>query len=141
MKNTSRTMYRFGNLVNFIFIGVAGLIILISVICLIVGLVGGDSALTSNSVSSLFGGIYWTVACVLAFIFVGKAQKELADESTSKPAPYIVTIVFGAITGNPLYVLAGIFGLIAEGQQGGNNDAIDAQPVEEEKPVENDKAE
>jgi hypothetical protein len=51
-------------------------------------------------------------------VLVGKAKRELADESKSNKKPFIVTIVVGAIASNPFYVLGGIFGLIAEGQQG-----------------------
>ena len=55
---------------------------------------------------------------LVCLIVVRKAQKELANEATSNRKPFIITIVCGAIASNVFYVLAGIFGLIAEGQQG-----------------------
>jgi hypothetical protein len=58
------------------------------------------------------------VTSLICLIVVRKAQRELADESKANRKPFIVTIVVGAIASNYFYVLAGIFGLIAEGQQG-----------------------
>ena len=65
-------------------------------------------------------GIYFLVTSILCLVFVGKAKKELEDESRKDNKPFIITIIFGAISENVFYVLAGIFGLIAEGQQGNN---------------------
>ena len=68
--------------------------------------------------SCLGTGIYFLVTSILCLVFVSKAQKELEDESKENKTPFIITIVFGAIADNVFYVLAGIFGLIAESQQG-----------------------
>ena len=63
-------------------------------------------------------GLYFVITSIVCLVLVGKAKRELADESKSNKKPFIVTIVVGAIASNPFYVLGGIFGLIAEGQQG-----------------------
>ena len=139
MKNTSRTMFNIGNIVTICYLGLGALLFLIGLIVIIVGAVGGDPAITASGGGVLGWGIYFLVGAILCLIFVGKAKKELADESTSNQTPFIITIVFGAIASNPFYVLAGIFGLIAEGQQGRANNE---QPKEvEEKPAEEPKAE
>ena len=118
MKNTSRIMFNIGNIVNVVYIGLGGLLTLIGLIVIIVGGATNDSPLIASGSSVLGWGIYFLVAAILCFVFVGKAKKELADESTRNNTPFIITIVFGAISSNPVYVLAGIFGLIAESQQG-----------------------
>lgn len=127
MKNTSKLMYRIGNIFNICWFALGALLAIIGTIVIIVGAVGGDGAVISSGVSTLITGLIFAVGAVLAWIFVGKAQKELADESTRNNKPFIITIVFGAIAENIFYILAGIFGLIAEGQQGKE------QPKEEPK--------
>ena len=126
MKNTSKLMYRIGNIFNICWFALGALLAIIGTIVIIVGAVGGDAAVVSSGVSTLITGIIFAVGAILAWIFVGKAQKELADESTKNNKPFIITIVFGAIAENVFYILAGIFGLIAEGQQGNKE-----QPKEE----------
>ena len=137
MKNTSRVMFNVGNIVTICYLGLGALLSLIGLIVVIVGAVGSDGAVTSAGGTLLGWGIYFLVTSILCLVFVGKAKKELADESTKNQSPFIVTIVFGAVASNPFYVLAGIFGLIAESQQGNKE-----QPKEvEEKPAEEPKAE
>ena len=137
MKNTSRIMFNVGNIVTIVYLGLGALFTLIGIIMIIVGAAGGDASVTASGGSVLGWGIYFLVTSILCLVFVGKAKKELADESTKNQTPFIITIVFGAIASNPFYVLAGIFGLIAESQQGNKE-----QPKEvEEKPEEEPKAE
>ena len=136
MKNTSRIMFNVGNIVTIVYLGLGALLSLIGLWVIIVGAVGGDGSITAAGGSLLGWGIYFIVTSILCLVFVGKAKKELADESTKNNTPFIITIVFGAIASNPFYVLAGIFGLIAESQQGNQ------QPKEvEEKPAEEPKEE
>lgn len=136
MKNTSRIMFNIGNIVTICYLGLGALLSLIGLIVIIVGVAGGDGSVSASGGSVLGWGIYFLVTSILCLVFVGKAKRELADESTKNNTPFIITIVFGAIASNPFYVLAGIFGLIAESQQGNQ------QPKEvEEKPAEEPKEE
>ena len=136
MKNTSRIMYNVGNIVNIVYLGLGALLTLLGIIFIIVGSFSSDPTIIASASSLLGWGIYFLVTSILCLVFVGKAKRELADESTKNNTPFIITIVFGAIASNPFYVLAGIFGLIAESQQGNQ------QPKEvEEKPAEEPKEE
>ena len=135
MKNTSRIMFNVGNIVTIVYLGLGGLFTLIGLITLIVGGASSDPTIISAGSTLLGWGIYFLVTSILCLVFVGKAKKELADESSKNQTPFIITIVFGAIASNPFYVLAGIFGLIAESQQGNN------QPKEVEEKPEEPKAE
>ena len=135
MKNTSRIMFNIGNIVTICYLGFGALMLLISIICFIVGGVSGDPSVTAGGATCLGWAIYFLVGSILCLVFVGKAKRELADESTRNQGPFIVTIVFGAIASNPFYVLAGIFGLIAESQQGQpKQEPVEAEPVKEEEP-------
>ena len=136
MKNTSRIMFNVGNIVTICYLGLGALLFLIGLIVMIVGGASGEPSVTASGGSVLGWGIYFIVTSILCLIFVGKAKKELADESTKNNTPFIITIVFGAIASNPFYVLAGIFGLIAESQQGNKE-----QPKEAEEKPEEPKAE
>ena len=126
MKNASKTMFTIGNIFTLIYLGLGVLLSIIGIIMAIVGGIGvangddGAAGIAAAGGSFLFTGIYLIIASILCLIFVGKAKKELANETTRRPAPFIITIVFGAIDWNPFYILAGIFGLIAESQQGNN---------------------
>ena len=145
MKNTSRTMFNIGNIVNICYLGLGGLLALIGLLIMIIGgATGADEAAKAAAIASgggIFGwGLYFLITSILALVFVGKAKRELADESSQNNGPFIVCIVFGAISSNPFYVLAGIFGLIAESQE---RNAQQPKAVEEskEEPVEEPKEE
>ena len=125
-------MYRIGNIFNICWFALGVLLAIIGTIVIIVGAIGGDGAVISSGVSTLVTGLIFAVGAVLAWIFVGKAQKELADESTKNNKPFIITIVFGAIAENIFYILAGIFGLIAEGQQGQKEEPKQVEEPKEE---------
>lgn len=130
MKNASKTMFNIGNIFTIICIGLGGLLLLIGIIACVAGGIGlaganGDAQAEAAAATALGAGagcigwgIYFLVTSIVCLILVGKAKRELADESNSNKKPFIITIVVGAIASNVFYVLAGIFGIIAEGQQG-----------------------
>ena len=126
MKKASETMFRIGNIFTILYLALGALLLLIGIIAAIVGGIGvaADAndpaaiAALSAGGSCIGWGIYFIVTSIVCLILVKKAQRELADESTQNKKPFIVSIVCGAIASNVFYVLAGIFGLIAEGQQG-----------------------
>ena len=130
MKKASETMFRIGNIITILYLVLGALLALIGIIVCVVGGVGvaaaqGDAqaeaaaaALLGSGGGCIGWGIYFIATSIVCLILVKKAQRELADESTSNKKPFIVSIVCGAIASNVFYVLAGIFGLIAEGQQG-----------------------
>lgn len=147
MKNVSNTMYRIGRIVNVILLIAGILLSLIGLICVIVAGVGTAAAVAASddaAISAAAGlmataggllgyGICLLVGAILAFIFVGKAQRELANEQSHSKTPFIITIIFGAIAENIFFVLAGIFGIIAEIQEEkqANANVVDAQPAEQ----------
>ena len=130
MKKASKIMFKIGNIFTFIYLALGVILFIVG----IVGVVGGAAALAAaagdqtaeaaaaaaigSGTSCIVLGIYFIVTSIVCLIVVRKAQRELADESKANRKPFIITIVVGAIASNYFYVLAGIFGLIAEGQQG-----------------------
>ena len=130
MKKASEIMFKIGNIFTIIYLVLGAILFLIGLISSIVSGVAlaaasGDEAATAAAAAALtsaigliFLGLYFFVTSLICLIVVRKAQRELANEATSNKKPFIITIVCGAIASNYFYVLAGIFGLIAEGQQG-----------------------
>lgn len=130
MKNASKTMFNVGHIVTIIYLILGALLAVIGIVFLIVGLstlaiAAGDAeaeaaaAAALGAAGGLIGlGLYFVITSIVCLVLIGKAKRELADESKSNKKPFIVTIVVGAIASNPFYILGGIFGLIAEGQQG-----------------------
>ena len=130
MKKASETMFRIGNIFTILYLILGALLAVIGTIVCAVGgaamvVAQGDgqaeaaaAALLGSGGGCIGWGIYFLVTSIVCLILVKKAQRELADESTQNRKPFIVSIVCGAIASNVFYVLAGIFGLIAEGQQG-----------------------
>ena len=129
MKKASEIMFKIGNIFTIIYLVLGAILFIIGLISSIVSGVAlaaasGDEAAAAaaaalgSAVGLIFLGLYFFVTSLICLILVRKAQRELANEATSNKKPFIVTIVCGAIASNYFYVLAGIFGLIAEGQQG-----------------------
>ncbi len=130
MKNASKTMFNIGHIVTIIYLILGALLAVIGIVTLIIGagalaVAGGDAdaeraaAAAVGAGGGLLGwGLYFVITSIVCLVLIGKAKRELADESKSNKKPFIVTIVVGAIASNPFYILGGIFGLIAEGQQG-----------------------
>lgn len=134
MKNTSNTMYNIGRIFTIIELILGAIFFGLGIIFAIVGAVVENGAALAASGGSLIGtGIWLLVGAILCLVFVGKAKKELQNESSKNLTPYILTIVFGAIAGNVFYVLAGIFGIIAESQQGQKEQPKEVEAKEEDK--------
>ena len=107
MKNASQTMYRLGRIINYVLLGLGALLTLIGIIGLIAG--------TEGAAGLLGYGLMLVITNVVALILAGKALASLTDGQVNNK-PHIIMIVVGAISENPLFVLGGIFGLIAEHQ-------------------------
>ena len=131
MKNVSNKMYNIGRIFSIVEFIVGCCLVGLGTLLFLLELFVEDFS-WGGGLKTLIWGSWMVVGAVLCFVFVNKAIKELTDESNRNKKPYIVTIVFGALSWNVFYVLAGIFGLIADGQQG-------EQPAEE--PIEETKAE
>ncbi len=128
MKKASEIMFKIGNIFTIIYLILGVVLFVVGIISSIVAgvaLVGAPdegaaaaAAALGSGIGLAFLGIYFFVTSLICLILVRKALRELADESKANRKPFIVTIVVGAIASNVFFVLAGIFGLIAEGQQG-----------------------
>ena len=133
MKNVSNKMYNIGRIFSIIEFIVGCCLVTLGTLLFFLELFVEDFS-WGGGLKTLISGSWMVIGAVLCFVFVNKAKKELTYERSRNKKPFIMTIVFGAVAGNIFYVLAGIFGLIADGQQG-------EQPKEEPKQVEEKPAE
>ena len=135
MRNASSTMYRIGRIFTIVELILGPIFFIIGLIFAIVGGIKDptDAVMISNGSSMIGWGIYLVVVAILCLVFVGKALRELANRNDRNPTPFILTIVFGAIANNVFYVLAGIFGLIADGQDGRQEQPKEVKQNEEPK--------
>ncbi len=116
MKNNTPKMFRYGNIVNLIYLILSILMLVLGFIAMIVGVVD-DNQDTINTGAKAFGyGVHLLAAVILCNIFVKKAQKQVEEDYYRSLAPFINAIVFGVISFNPFYVIAGIFGIVVNGQ-------------------------
>lgn len=116
MKNNTPKMFRYGNIVNLIYLILSILLLVLGFIMMIVGVVD-DNQDTINDGAKAFGyGVHLLAAAILCNIFVKKAQKQVKEDYYRSLAPFINAIVFGVISFNPFYVIAGIFGIVVNGQ-------------------------
>ena len=116
MKNNTPKMFRYGNIVNLIYLILSILMLVLGFIAMIVGVVD-DIQDTINTGAKAFGyGVHLLAAVILCNIFVKKAQKQVEEDYYRSLAPFINAIVFGVISFNPFYVIAGIFGIVVNGQ-------------------------
>ena len=120
MKNNTPKMFRYGNIVNTVYFILSILITVIGFIVMIVGAANDDQVTLNSGSKSLGYGIHLLVATILCNIFVKKAEKQVEEDYYRSLAPFINAIVFGVISFNPFYVIAGIFGVVVNGQKKNN---------------------
>ena len=117
MRNASRTMYQIGRIFSFILLGIAALLTVIFTILMIVDLANGNGL---HYLGNIIGYVLWLALIIVVIILATNAIKNTEEDSKNN-TPHIIMIVFGAISGDVFYLLGGIFGLIANSQEGSEN--------------------
>ncbi len=121
MKNNTPKMFRYGNIVNLVYFILSIVISVVALIVMIVGAASDDQATLNSGSKSFAYGIHLLAATILCNIFVkNKAEKQVEEDYYGSLAPFINAIVFGVISFNPFYVIAGIFGVVVNGQKKNN---------------------
>lgn len=114
-------MFRYGNIVNLVYFILSIVISVVALIVMIVGTASDDQATLNSGSKSFVYGIHLLAATILCNIFVkNKAEKQVEEDYYGSLAPFINAIVFGVISFNPFYVIAGIFGVVVNGQKKNN---------------------
>ena len=131
MRNTQATLYKIGKIVSFVLLGIYALVFAIFSIIFIVDLIGG------NGWAYDLGQMIWTtieIGLVIALMILAKKFEEEAKKApVDKLAPVIILMAFGLVTGNLLYTVGGVFGIIAASQEKNGEGEQEEEPKEEPK--------
>ena len=113
MKNASKTMYKIGRIFSFVLLGITAILTIIYSILMIVEITKGNFPRYLGDVIKFS---IWLSLVIVVIILASNALRAMEKDDKSN-GPHIVMIVFGAISGDVFYLLGGIFGLIAIGQE------------------------
>ena len=125
MRKTQDILYRIGKIVSFVLLGIFALVVLVNIGVLIYDavndfyIVDQISAIITNTI---FAGLV-VALIILASKYTEDALKAPVDVLT----PIILLMVFGFLSGNWLYLVGGVFGIIGasqekNGQEGGSEE-------------------
>ena len=128
MRNTQSILYKIGKIINFVLLGIYALTVLVNGIILIVDAVAGNYWV-DNLVSIIMFLILIALVVVL-IILCGKFEEEAKKAPVDALTPVILLMVFGFVSGNWLYLVGGVFGIIAASQE---KNEKGEQPKEEAK--------
>lgn len=122
MRNTQSVLYKIGRIINWVVLGLWALMALIGLINIIIGAVNDRSWQVSSGVNNLVTGIIFVALVIVLIILVGKFEENALKAPVNELTPVILLMVFGFITGNWLYTVGGVFGIIAASQESNAKD-------------------
>ena len=102
-------MYNIGRIFNIIGLAFCAIMTIVMLICMIAGVDGAAATFVTF--------ITYTVIYIVTYILATKARRSI-DNGVVDKTPHIIMIVVGAVSQDVFYLLGGIFGLIAESQEG-----------------------
>lgn len=115
MRNTQKTLYNIGKIINYVFLGIYALVVLINVILLIVDAIGGYYI--GDNISGIITGLIFLGLVIALIILTGKFSEKALTSPVNALAPVIILMAFGLVTGNILFTIGGVFGIVAASQE------------------------
>ena len=128
MRNTQSILYKIGKIINFVLLGIYALTVLVNGIILIVDAVAGNYWV--DNLVSIIMFLFLIALVVVLIILCGKFEEEAKKAPVDALTPVILLMVFGFVSGNWLYLVGGVFGIIAASQE---KNEKGEQPKEEAK--------
>ena len=119
MRKLQELFYKIGRIVNFVMVGIYGLLVVIETIRAIVDAVAGN-----NFGDNIGAAIGYTIAAgfAIALIFLDKKYANDALKAKNDAlTPVIILMIFGLFVAFWCYVVGGVFGIIAASQENGGN--------------------
>ncbi len=115
MRKTQATLYKIGKIINLVLLGLYALSFLIALIVLIVRAVGGYDVI--SEISTMITMTIFAAFVIVLMILVGKFSEEALKAPVDALAPTILLMVFGVLSGNLLFTVGGVFGIIGAAQE------------------------
>ena len=135
MRNTQNTLYKIGRIINWVLLGIYGLTFVINLIILIVDAV--NDYYWIDNLSSMITMIFLAAFIIVLVILDGKFGEEALKATPDNLTPIILLMVFGLLSGNVLFLVGGVFGIIGGSQEKNAQE----QKGEKEEPKEEPKEE
>ena len=131
MRKFQELFYKIGRIVNYVMLGIHGLVFAINIILLIVDAVAGNYV--ADNISAIITNIIFAGFAV-ALIFLDKKYAEDALKAKSDAlTPIIILMIFGLFVAFWCYTVAGVFGIIAASQENENKETKQVEEKKEEK--------
>ena len=115
MRNTQAILYKIGKIINWVLLGLYCLGVFINIITLIVSAVNGWYI--GDDISGIVTFTIFAALVLVLIILCGKFEEEAKKAPINALAPVILLMVFGLVSGNVLYTVGGVFGIIAASQE------------------------
>ena len=115
MRNTQAILYKIGKIINWVLLGLYCLGVFINIITLIVSAVNGWYI--GDDISGIVTFTIFAALVLVLIILCGKFEEEAKKTPVNALAPVILLMVFGLVSGNVLYTVGGVFGIIAASQE------------------------
>ena len=130
MRNTQAILYKIGKIVSWVLLGIYALTFLINLILLIVDAVNDWYWL--DNLSAMITMFIFAALVLVLIILVGKFEEDAKKAPVNALTPVILLMAFGLVSGNVLYLVGGVFGIVAASQEK-NASENKEQPKEEQK--------
>ena len=132
MRNTQAILYKIGKIINFVLLGIYGLTFLINLILLIVDAVRDYYWL--DNLGTMITMMVFIALVVVLIILCGKFEEDAKKAPVDALMPVILLMVFGLVSGNILYTVGGVFGIVAASQEkNASGESKKEEPAEEKK--------
>ena len=135
MRKLQELFYKIGRIVNFVMVGIYGLLVIIETIRLIIDAAAGCSAgVVGGHIGAMIGYLI-AAGFAIALIIVDRMYAEKALKAPiDNLTPVIILMVGGLFVAFWCHVAGGVFGIIAASQEkNGNGEAKKEEPAEEKK--------
>lgn len=122
MRKLQELFYKIGRIVNFVMVGIYGLLVIIETIRLIIDAAAGCSAgVVGGHIGAMIGYLI-AAGFAIALIFLDKKYANDALKAKNDAlTPVIILMIFGLFVAFWCYVVGGVFGIIAASQENGGN--------------------
>ena len=133
MRKLQELFYKIGRIVNFVMVGIHGLIVLINIILLIVDAIAGNYV--ADNISAIITNIIFAGFAVALIIVDRIYAKDALKAPIDNLKPVIILMVGGLFVAFWCHVAGGVFGIIAASQEknAGEAKAEEKKPEEEKK--------
>ena len=132
MRKLQELFYKIGRIVNFVMVGIHGLVVLINIILLIVDAIAGNYV--ADNISAIITNIIFAGFAVALIIVDRIYAKDALNAPINNLKPVIILMAGGLFVAFWCHVAGGVFGIIAAIQEKNNGgEAKKEEPVEEKK--------